>query len=69
MLMLIEILMDVNNVTTSTLKSLIEKQTGINEQGWKKNDTLLAYLLSKSINEQGGITRLLHERLQGGMKI
>jgi hypothetical protein len=53
----------------TTLKSLIDKQTGIKEQGLKKNATLLAYLLSKSKNEQGGITRLLHERLQGGMKI
>ena len=45
-----------------TLKSLIEEQTGINEQGWKKSAALLAYLLSKSINEQGGIFRLLHEK-------
>ena len=49
-----------------TLKSLIDKQTGINEQGWKKNATLFAYLLSKSINEQGGIFRLLHEKLRVG---
>ena len=34
--------------------------------GLEKNATLLAYLLSKSINEQGGIFRLLHEKLQAG---
>ena len=34
-----------------TLKSLIDKQTGINEQDWKKGLTLLPYLLSKLINE------------------
>ena len=27
----------------TTLKSLIEEQTGINEQAWKKSATLLAY--------------------------
>ena len=37
------------------MKSLIDEQTGINEQGWKKGVILLAYLLSKLINEQGGI--------------
>ena len=47
-----------------TLKSLIDEETGINEQG----ATLLAYLLSKLINEQGGIFRLLHEKLQTGWK-
>jgi hypothetical protein len=41
------------------MKSLIDKQTGINE---------LAYLLSKSINEQGGIFCLLHEKLRSGWK-
>jgi len=30
--------------------------------GLEKNATLLAYLLSKSINEQGGIFRLLREQ-------
>ena len=34
--------------------------------GLEKNPTLLAYLLSKSINEQGGIFRLLHEKLRAG---
>jgi hypothetical protein len=29
---------------------LIDKQTGINEQDWKKGLTLLSYLLSKLIN-------------------
>ena len=28
---------------TITLKSLIEEQTGINEQAWKESATLLAY--------------------------
>ena len=32
--------------------------------GLEKSATLLAYLLSKLINEQGGIFRLLHEKLQ-----
>lgn len=30
----------------------------------EKNATLLAYLLSKSINEYGGILCLLHEKLK-----
>ena len=36
--------------------------------GLEKSGTLLAYLLSKLINEQGGIFRLLHEKLQAGWK-
>ena len=54
--------------TLTTLKSLIDEQTGINEQAWKKSATLLAYLLSKLINEQSGIFRLLHEKLRAGWK-
>ena len=34
----------------------------------EKSATLIAYLLSKLINEQGGIFRLLHEKLQAGWK-
>ena len=34
----------------------------------EKNVTLLAYLLSKSINEQGGIFRLLLEKLRAWWK-
>ena len=34
--------------------------------GLEKTATLLAYLLSKLINEQGGIFRLLHEKLRAG---
>ena len=34
--------------------------------GLEKTATLLAYLLRKLINEQGGIFRLLHERLRAG---
>ena len=34
--------------------------------GLEKSATLLAYLLSKLINKQGGIFRLLHEKLQAG---
>ena len=49
------------------LKSLMDKQTRINKQVWKKL-TLPAFLLSKSINEQGGILRLLHKKLQAGWK-
>ena len=37
-----------------TLKSLIEEQTRINEQGGKKILPFLLFLLSKLINEQGG---------------
>ena len=36
--------------------------------GLKKIATLLAYLLSKLINEQSGIFRLLHEKLRAGWK-
>ena len=39
--------------------SLIDKQTGRNE---------LAYLQSKSTNEQGGIFCLLNEKLRAGWK-
>ena len=34
--------------------------------GLEKNATLPAYLLCKSINEQGGIFCLLHEKLKAG---
>ena len=34
--------------------------------GLEKSPTLLAYLLSKLINEQGGIFHLLHEKQQEG---
>ena len=34
--------------------------------GLEKTATLLAYLLSKLINKQGGIFRLLHENLRAG---
>ena len=36
--------------------------------GLEKSATLLAYLLNKLINEQGGIFRLLHEKLRAGWK-
>ena len=36
--------------------------------GLEKSATLLAYLLSKLINKQGGIFHLLHEKLQAGWK-
>ena len=39
-----------------------------NRAGLEKSAKLLAYLLSKLINEQGGIFRLLHEKLQAGWK-
>ena len=51
-----------------TLKSLIEEQTGINEQGCKKIPPCLLFLLSKLINKQGGTFCLLHEKLQAGWK-
>ena len=50
-----------------TLNSKIDEQTGINKQVWKKF-TLSAFLLSKLINEHGGISRLLHEKLRTGWK-
>ena len=40
----------------------------IKRAGLEESATLLAYLLSKSINEQSGIFRLLHEKLQAGWK-
>ena len=48
----------------TTLKSLIEEQTRINEQAWKK----VPHLPCKLINEQEGIFRLLHEKLRAGWK-
>ena len=36
--------------------------------GLEKTATLLAYLLSKLINKQGGIFCLLHEKLRAGWK-
>jgi hypothetical protein len=36
--------------------------------GLEKSANLLAYLLSKLINEQGGIFCLLHEKLRAGWK-
>ena len=45
------------------------RQADRNKQaGLEKNATLLASLLSKSINEQGGIFRLLHEKMRAGWK-
>ena len=41
----------------------INEQTRMNVYG-EKNATLLVYLLSKSINEYGGIFRLLHKKLK-----
>jgi len=39
-----------------------------NRRADRKNSTLPAFLLSKLINEQGGIFCLLHEKLQAGWK-
>ena len=36
--------------------------------GLEKSATLLAYLLSKLINKQGRMFRLLHEKLRAGWK-
>ena len=38
------------------------------QAGLEKSATLLAYLLSKLINEQGRIFNLLHEKLRAGWK-
>ena len=43
-----------------------KRADGNKRAGLEKNATLLAYLPSKSINEQGGIFRLLHEKLRAG---
>ena len=47
----------------TTLNSLINEQAKINMQDGKKFQPLI-YLLSKSINKQGGIFSLLNEKLQ-----
>ena len=53
-------LMKLTNIWTSlTLKSLDRRAD---------RNKLLAYLLSKLINEQGGIFCLLHEKLRAGWK-
>ena len=50
-----------------TQKSLICRRADRNKQtGLEKSATLPTYLLSKLINEQGGIFHLLHEKLQFG---
>ena len=36
--------------------------------GLEKSANLLGYILSKLINKQGGIFRLLHEKLRAGWK-
>jgi hypothetical protein len=52
-----------------TLKSLSNRRADRNKRaGLGKNSTLPAFLLSKLINEQGGIFCLLHEKLQAGWK-
>ena len=52
-----------------TSKSLISRRADQNKRaGLEKNSTLPAFLLSKLINEQGGIFRLLHEKLRAGWK-
>ena len=50
-----------------TLKSLIRADRN-KRAGLEKSATLLAYLLSKLINEQRGIFRPLHEKLRAGWK-
>ena len=45
------------------------RQAGRNKRaGLEKSATLLAYLQSKLIDEQGGIFHLLHEKLRAGWK-
>ena len=38
------------------------------QAGLEKSSTLLAYLLSKLVNKQGGIFCVLHEKLRAGWK-
>ena len=45
------------------------RQAEPNKQaGLEKNSILPAFLLSKFINKEGGIFRLLHEKLQAGWR-
>ena len=62
-------LTDTGSQSTITYYEVPNRRADQNKQaGLEKSATLLAYLLSKSINEQGGIFRLLHEKLQAGWK-
>ena len=54
---------------TSTYSEVPNRRAERNKrEGLEKSANLLAYLLSKLINEQGEIFRLLHEKLQAGWK-
>ena len=53
----------------STYSNVPIRRADRNKQaGLEKSATLLAYLLSKLINQQGGIFRLLNEKLRAGWK-
>ena len=53
--------------TKATNSEAPNRQADRNKRaGLEKTATLLTYLLSKLINEQGGIFRLLHEKLRAG---
>ena len=53
----------------NTYSEVLNRRADRNKRaGLERSATLLAYLLSKLINEQGGIFRLLHEKLRAGWK-
>ena len=54
---------------SSTTSEVPNRRADRNKRaGLEKSATLLAYLLSKLINEQSGIFHLLHEKLRAGWK-
>ena len=53
----------------ATYSEVPNRRADRNKQaGLEKNASLLAHLLSKSINEQGGIFRLVHKKLRVGWR-
>jgi hypothetical protein len=59
----------VSNSLFSSYSEVPNRRADWNKRaGMEKNVTLLASSLSKSINEQGEIFRLLHEKLRAGWK-
>ena len=60
---------NIPNISNSNYSEVPNRQADRNKRaGLEKNAILLAYLLSKLINEQGGTFCLLHEKLRAGWK-
>ena len=58
-----------NQITVVVYSEVPNRRADRNKRaGLEKSATLLAYLLSKLINEQGGIFCLLHDKLRAGWK-